>query len=94
MFDDMDSKALFGSEVFRNLINVEAQREVQAKRDAETLEKTALEEFEEFQLRVNANPALKQEFKKLQQRFINDSAYRESVNQDFVQGVLLLRFED
>lgn len=94
MFDDMDSKALFGSEVFRNLINIEAQREVQAKQEAETLQKTALEEFEEFQTRVNASSVLKQEFKKLQQRFINDSEYRNSINQDFVQGVLLLRFED
>jgi len=94
MFDDMDSKALFGSEVFRNLINVEAQREAQAKKEAEVFQKTALEEFEEFQIRVNANPVLKEEFKKLQQRFINDSEYRDSTNQDFVQGVLLLRFED
>jgi hypothetical protein len=94
MFDDMDSKALFGSEVFRNLINIEAQKEAQIKKEAENLEKSTLQEFEDFQKKVNASSVLKDNFKKLQQRFINEPEYRKSINQDFVQGVLLLSFED
>lgn len=94
MFDDMDSKALFGSEVFRNLINVEAQQEAQAKQAAIEEEKSLLKEFEDFEKKVNASPALRQQFKALQQRFINEPEFRKSANQDFVQGVLLLSFED
>lgn len=94
MFDDMDSKALFGSEVFRNLINIEAQEKARAEQESKDLEKKALQELDEFQKKVNTNPVLKNEFKKLQQRFIEDSEFRKSANQDFVQGVLLLSFED
>jgi len=94
MFKDMDSQALMGSEVFRNYLNItEASSQDAAKQDAE-MGKNALKDFEEFQKRVNASPVLKDNFKKLQHRFINDPDYRTSVNQDFVQGVLLLKFED
>ena len=94
MFDDMDSKALLSSEVFRNLLEVEKQAEINNKIKEQELEKSALDNFQEFQKKVCANPALKNEFKKIQDRLINDSEYRRGINQDFVQGVLLLNLED
>ena len=90
---DMDSEALFNSDVFRNLINIELKREADEKIKKETIEKNALNNFLELQKKINANPILKNQFKKLQQRFINEPDNKD-VNQDFVSGVLLLKFED
>ena len=94
MFKDMDSQALFGSEVFCNLASQELQREAQAKAEAEVIDKQALENFNEFQKKVNASSQLKDQFKKLQQRFIKEPDYRETINEAFVRGVMLLNFED
>lgn len=94
MFKDMDSQALLGSEVFRNFLDIEQAREADEAKQHADMGKNALRDFEKFQKRVNASPVLKDNFKKLQHRFINDPDYKRSVNQDFVQGVLLLKFED
>lgn len=90
----MDSQALLDSEVFRNYLDFERAREAQKAKQHAEMGKNALKDFEKFQKRVNASPVLKDNFKKLQYRFINDPDYKASVNQDFVQGVLLLKFED
>jgi Holliday junction resolvase len=91
---DMDSEALMGSEVFRSLLQVEAEKKAAEVVEKVEISKEAINKMEAFQLKVNASPVLKGKFKALQERFINDSSYRESVNQDFVQGVLLLKIED
>lgn len=94
MFRDMDSQALWGSEVFRSLASQELQREASEKANAEFAEKNALNNFLEFQQRVNASVELKNKFKIMQDKLINDPNYRETINQDFVRGVMLLKFED
>lgn len=94
MFKDMDSQALMNSEVFRNLANQEIQHEAQLKHEASVVEKQALDNFNEFQKKVNASLQLKNQFKNLQQRFINEPEYRDTINEAFVRGVMLLKFED
>lgn len=94
MFRDMNSQALWGSEVFRSLASQELQREASEKANAEFAEKNALNNFLEFQQRVNASVELKNKFKIMQDKLINDPNYRETINQDFVRGVMLLKFED
>lgn len=90
----MDSQALFGSEVFRELAQQELQREAAEKRHEEEIEKKALDNFTEFQKKVNASPQLKQQFKTLQGRFINEPEYAATIDEAFVRGVLLLNLED
>ena len=94
MFRDMDSQALWGSEVFRSLAGQELQREASNKANSELAEKNALNDFLEFQKRVNASVELKNKFKVMQNKLINDPTYRETINEDFVRGVMLLKFED
>lgn len=94
MFRDMDSQALWGSEVFRSLASQELQREASNKANSELAEKNALNDFLEFQKRVNASVELKNKFKVMRNKLINDPAYRETINEDFVRGVMLLKFED
>lgn len=94
MFRDMDSQALWGSEVFRSLASIELQKDIADKANAEFAEKNALNDFLAFQKRVNANADLKNKFKAMQNKLINDPVYRETINEDFVRGVMLLKFED
>jgi phage-related protein len=94
MFSDMDSQALFGSEVFRNFVQLQKQSENRDQAIKKQAEAKLLKDLEDLQIKVNSNNVLKEQFKKLQTKFINDSAYRETVNPDFVRGVLLLKIED
>ena len=94
MFNDMDSQALFSSEVFRNLVDIELKKEAEEKAKAEDINKNALNNFLDFQKKVNASLELKNKFRELQKRFASDPEYCKSVNEDFVRGVLLLELED
>jgi hypothetical protein len=94
MLDDMDTQALMSSEVFCNYLNQEMKRKAQLQIESENSQKNALKTFSDFQDKVNANPYLKAEFLKLQKRFINDPSYKNTINEDFVNGVMLLRLED
>jgi len=84
---DMDDLALFGSEVFQNLANQELAKEAAEKKSEETI----LDEFLQLQERINSNAALKEQFKKIQTRMINDPNYRNANNEAFVRGVMLLK---
>jgi hypothetical protein len=87
---DMDDLALFGSEVFRNLAAQELAKEAAAKK----AEESVLDEFLQLQERINTNAALKEQFKKIQTRMINDPDYRKANNEAFVQGIMLLKLGD
>jgi hypothetical protein len=94
MSNDMDTQALMSSEVFCNYLNQEIKRQAQEKIESQNLQETVLKRFGEFQDKVNADPYLKAEFLRLQQRFINEPSYKDTINEDFVNGVMLLRLED
>jgi len=91
---DMDLQSLLGSEVFRIFATQEQTKEFEEKRKNEELSKKMVAEFELFQMKVNSNSKLKETFKKMQDRFINDPDYRKKADQNFVQGVMLLKIED
>ena len=94
MSNDMNTQALMSSEIFCNYLDQEVKKQAQERIESQKLQNTVLERFGEFQDKVNANPYLKAEFLKLQQRFINEPSYKNTINEDFVNGVMLLRLED
>lgn len=91
---DMDLQSLLGSEVFRIFAAQEQAKELEEKRKNEELGKKVIADFELLQMKVNSNAKLKETFKKMQDRFINDPEYRKAADQNFVQGVMLLKIED
>lgn len=91
MFSDMDDKALMSSEVFRELLKNADYIEEKSEPQLDSNE--VLDNFLDLQKKVNASSVLKNRFKQLQERFINDPDYRDTVNDDFVQGVLLLKLD-
>lgn len=91
---DMDLQSLLGSEVFRIFAAQEQEKELAEKRKNEELGKKVIADFELLQMKVNSNSKLKETFKKMQDRFINDPEYRKAADQNFVQGVMLLKIED
>ena len=94
--DDMSWKACLNSEVFCNYI---AAEEVKAKKNIKTAEDVALEnleilnDFEDFQVKVNSSIKLKDTFKKLQQLFLTNEKYASTVDPLFVESVLLLKID-
>lgn len=93
MVSSEDWAAALSSEIFRTYLKGEIQKEAEKTKTAED-ELQVMEEFEEFQKRVNASPKLRNVFKKLQQSFINDPESTNKVDPKFVEGVLLLNIED
>jgi hypothetical protein len=95
--DDMTNRAIQASDIFSNYIANET-----AKRNAsiKTADEIALDnlnivnDFEEFQNKINASTKLKDTFKKLQSLFLSNEKYAASVDPLFVEGVLLLKFEE
>lgn len=85
------------SEIFRSYVKSELTKEQKNKKTAE--QKTAeeleiMDNFEAFQLKINASPKLRQSFKKLQHIFSTNSKYTATVNPKFVEGVMLLNLDD
>ena len=94
MRDDMDTKALFSSEVFKNYVAIELEKEAKAARAAIVDEKKVIEDFQSFEKRVNASVQLKQTFAALKKEFENNSALREKTDSRFVDAVMLLSIEE
>jgi hypothetical protein len=92
MLNDMDTQALMSSEVFCNYLDHEMKRQAQEK--AIVSEDSVLKSFGELQDKIKYSPYLRGEFVKLQNRFINEPGYKETINEDFVRGVMLLSLED
>ena len=84
------------SEIFREYAKSELQKkalEEQKKASEASNIDDVLDNFDEFERRVNSDPRLKLAFKTLQEKFANDTSYREKVNPAFVEGVMMLNFD-
>jgi hypothetical protein len=93
----MDWKAAMSSEIFREFVKNELQKEASEARDSVTIEankEKVMDGFLEFQDRVQSNPKLKRAFSAWQKRFASDSEYRSKFNPDFVNGVMALFLDD
>ena len=94
--DEMDWKSALSSEVFRGYLAAELAKQKANVKTAEQIElenAAAINDFEEFQNKVNASSKLKETFKKLQYLFQTNEKYAATVNQSFVAGVLLLNID-
>jgi hypothetical protein len=87
---NMDWKAAMSSEIFREYAQNELVKEAQVSSLPTINEEQVLGEFEQFQIKVNSDPHLKQAFKQLQIKFANDPLYRNKVDVNFVKGVMSL----
>lgn len=90
--DDMDWKAASASEIFREYVKNELIKEAYVQADPVDQEQI-LEDFDEFQKRVNTSPKLKLAFRALQEKFANDPVYRSKVDPKFADGVMLLNLD-
>jgi len=101
--DDMTWKAAISSEIFREYVSNELKREAlekssEAKFDKIELEakesENAFEEFDNFEREVLASPFLKNKFKKVKEYLIKNPDVISKVDSNFVNGVMMLNFED
>lgn len=87
MFDSkQDWDALMSSEIFRNYLNSEIQKEAIAKQE----EAANLNYFLKIQENIKNDSKLKAAFLDLQNKLANDQGYRAKVNPDFAKAVMLL----
>lgn len=87
---------LKSSDIFRSYVNNELAKEQANLKTAEEITTENLQimdDFEEFQLKVNASPKLRESFKKLQNIFMTNPEYTAKADPKFVDGVLLLKLE-
>jgi hypothetical protein len=50
--------------------------------------------FKIFEKQINDTPLLKKAFKALKEKVINDPKYKEKVHPDFVNGLMMLSFDE
>lgn len=94
--DDMTNRAIQASTIFSNYIAEETIKRNASIKTAEELAQDNLNivnNFDEFQDKVNASLKLKDTFKKLQQLFLTNEKYAATVDPLFVEGVLLLKLD-
>jgi hypothetical protein len=95
--DYMDWEAAISSEVFRNYVSTQLQKEAEAIQTPEEKldeEIALMKDFEDFERKVNESPRLKASFQKLQDTFIHDAEYTAKVNPKFVDAVMMLKLAD
>jgi len=86
-----DWNAAMDSEVFREYLKAELQKEAMPKPEPQPIDKAqVLEEFVEFEKKVLSTPKMKMAFMALQQKFRTDPEYTAKVDPSFVEGVMLL----
>lgn len=104
MNNDQDLKALMSSEVFRNYLSIELERESkahlatdeqlkQAKRQAQEF-KNAIEAFAEFEIKVREDEVLKQAFIDMRQKLLESPALRKQLGSKFANAIMMLNLED
>ncbi len=91
MVSKEDWAAAMSSEIFREYVKLSLNSTSVPQKPNEN---QILSEFEVFQSKIRSNPKMKQVFKALQAKFASDFEYRNKVNQDFVEGVMLLDLSD
>lgn len=94
--DDMTNRAIQASTIFSNYIAQEQQKRNASIKTAEEVAQENLDllnNFEEFQDKVNSSLKLSNTFKKLQHLFQTNEKYASTVDPLFVEAVLMLRIE-
>ena len=91
---NMDELALFSSEIFREYAKISSLKEAEKQNQEEIDKEKSINSFNALQKQINASPKLKEHFKKIQAALIENEEYREKADPKFVEGVLLLSFED
>ena len=96
--DEMTRNALNNSEVFRGYVRSELQREESREKIAamRTVEEEARLErkIDEFQKHINSNEKLKVYLKKAKAALDADPELAKKVDQNFINGLKLLDFEE
>lgn len=88
-----DWAAIMSSDVFSEYLKNELKKEVDQQKKTAELD-SVLESFVDFEKKVNENPRLKQAFSRWQEVFSNDIAYRDRVDQNFVDAVMMLNIKN
>jgi hypothetical protein len=94
--DDMNWRSAMDSEIFRGYLAAELQKQAANKKTAEQIadeELAVLNQFEDFQLKVNSSKKQKAIFKHLQEVFQTNEKYAATVDPKFVELVLLLNID-
>jgi hypothetical protein len=84
---NMDQLALQNSEVFREF----SEKMIVAEEDQN---KKLLSDFDNLQARINENEMLKKAVATLQKKVLEEPGYKETLNSDFVRGLLLMNIEE
>lgn len=104
MSDDQDLKALMSSEVFRNYLSIENEREANAHKITEEQLKTAMRKakeldeavvaFSNFETSVKENRFLKKAFLDIQKRASEDPEFKKKLGPKFMEALMLLDLEE
>ena len=89
-----DWTALMSSDVFSEYLKNELKKEANQPKEAKPELGSVLDSFASFEKKVNENPKLKRAFSKWQEVFSSDMVYRDRVDQDFVDAVMMLNIKD
>jgi hypothetical protein len=100
MDNDQDLKALMSSEVFRNYLSLEMEREAKAKLPNEEQIKIsqrkakeaseALTAFAQFETQVKENFLLKEAFLNMQKEISNNPALAQKLGKKFTDAIMML----
>ena len=98
--DNQDWKAITSSEVFRNFVIAELQKEAEEEANKETPEqieereaaeaKRVLEAFGELESRLKKDPRLLSTFVRAKQAILQNAVDIEKVDPAFVEGLMML----
>jgi len=89
-----DWNALMSSEVFREYLKAEMQKEAIPEPEPPPVDREkVLKEFQDLEQRVRKSSQMKMAFQALQKKFKTDPEYTKKVDPLFVEGVLLLNLK-
>lgn len=105
---DQDLNALMSSEIFRNYLQIELEKEASAvlmkdklsmEADQEFIKQQKqfsdiIEKFAEFELSIKENRFLKQEFLNLQKEISSNEKFANELGSQFVNAIMMLDLED
>jgi len=90
----MTDQALFSSEIFREYAKTVQLKEAQELQKEELDKENSIKQFDDLQKRINASPKLREHFKMIQAGLLENEEYRAKADPKFVEGILLLSFEE
>ncbi len=104
MVDDQDWKAAISSEVFRNYVMAELQKEAVEEANKETPEQklerdtvemdNALTAMDKFESQIKRSPQLLARFKAAKEALLANPELLNKVDPNFVQGIMMLDLPD